>query len=128
MINRLNSYRELIKIDKSVNKVYLKMSNVKRFKDKIGPGRRPNNIPKQQLEAERLYLEGYDKQRIAQIIRISLMTLYRWANKGNWEENYRKRYQEELSTLVDAQDRIRFYGSKRKPRRLKNQNSQKSSL
>jgi uncharacterized protein YjcR len=79
-------------------------------------GRRINNIPKQQMEAEKLYLKGVGKRNIAESLGISLMTLYRWAKRYNWESTYKQKYEEDLSKITDSNDRLLFIGLRRPPK------------
>lgn len=79
-------------------------------------GRRINNIPKQQVRAEKLYLEGLRKTWIAEDIGASLMTVYRWAKKHNWEEKYKQKYEEELSKITDPHKILLFLGLHRAPK------------
>jgi transposase len=78
-------------------------------------GRRPSSIPKQQVEAEKLYLKGVSKRGIAASVGVSLMTIYRWAEKYNWEESYIRRYEEESSKIADDFERIIAMTGKRRP-------------
>jgi len=79
-------------------------------------GRRHRSIPKQQEEAEKLYLKGARKTTIARNVEVSLMTIYRWAKQNKWEEKYRKLYKKELDDIKDEIDRMIFINTHRTPR------------
>lgn len=78
--------------------------------------RRISNIPKQQIEAEKLYLEGVKKRVIAADVGISLMTLYRWAKKYNWELAYKQKYEEEIGKITDINEELLFLALHRPPK------------
>ncbi len=79
-------------------------------------GRRPSNIPKQQIQAEKLYMEGHKKRFIAATVGVSLMTIYRWTEQYGWEEAYKKKYDERLEKIKDPFERIVIMGGKRCPK------------
>lgn len=79
-------------------------------------GRRINNVPKQQVVAEKLYLRGYKKRNIALSVGVSLMTLYRWIKKYGWEEAYKQKYEEELNKVEDPEDELVFMITHRNPK------------
>jgi uncharacterized protein YjcR len=79
-------------------------------------GRRISNIPKQQIEAEKLYLEGVKKRVIVAKVGISLMTLYRWVKKYNWESAYKQKYEEELSKITETSEKLLFLALHRPPK------------
>lgn len=83
-------------------------------------GRRINNIPRQEKEAEKLYLKGRNKREIAEQVGVSLMTIYRWAKKNNWEEKYVMIYKEHLSKIKDPLEMFQFKISWRTPKISKN--------
>jgi transposase len=79
-------------------------------------GRRINNIPKEQTEAEKLYIRGFQKSTIAANLDVSLMTIYRWAHKYKWEEAYKQKYDEELSKITDEEGKLIFKFARRIPK------------
>ena len=78
-------------------------------------GRRLNNIPKQQIKAEELYLNGVKKRIIAGSVGVSLMTIYRWAKQYGWELIYKQKYEEELNKSKDFDERLLFMAFHRTP-------------
>ena len=75
---------------------------------KMKQGRRISNIPKEQVLAEKMYLKGIKMRSIAWGVGVSLMTIYRWVKKYDWESAYKKKYEEDLSKIEDEMGKI-FY-------------------
>ena len=82
-------------------------------------GRRINNIPKQQIKVEKLYLEGLRSRSMKEIalsVGVSSMTVYRWAKQYGWEETYKQKYEEKLSKIPEGMDKLIFIGMHRLPK------------
>lgn len=78
-------------------------------------GRRPSYVPKEQVEAKKMYLNGMLKEVIAEKLGVSLMTIYRWAKKGNWERRYSKEYERKLKKIYSFEQQF-LRKSYRKPK------------
>lgn len=64
---------------------------------------------KDRLVAEQLFFDGYAQNRIAEILKVSEVTLSRWAKEGNWDQkrvnrlNLKETIEDDLLELISYQ-------------------------
>ena len=76
------------------------------------------SFSKEQIIAERMYLDGYRIKNIVAAAGVSLKTICRWANKYGWELQYRREYENKLKSIEpDNYFKVLFKRSHRFPKR-----------
>lgn len=90
------------------------------YQVKRGRRRKRPKVPKEQVEAMKMYMEGIvSNENIAKYVGASLRTIQRWIRKYGWKEMYKVKYDQELPSTEDWDKYMAYKYLHRIPNKIK---------